>query len=1344
MPTVAAIESLAGFVPLFVVEQLAAEGGNLSVPAARRFPAAVLFADISGFTALTERLAATGPAGVESIARIVNAYFERLVDGVLAQGGEVVKFAGDSLLALWPSSPEGLPLDVVRAAQAAVACRSRLAAFVASAEAPLTVKFSIGAGEVTTAHLGGARERRETAVAGPPLQQVGTANDVARPEAMIVSPEAAALAPAGRLRGTPLADGSLRLESVVDPPQPVPARPLPHLPPGAAELLLTYVPAAIRSRLDAAQAGWVAELRRITILFVSLAGVDHTTPLALAQDVVRALQEAMYRFEGSVNKLSVDDKGTTFVGVLGLPPLAHEDDPVRGARAALAIRAKLKDLGVACAIGLTTGRAFCGIVGAPRRREYTIMGDVVNLAARLMQAAKRDGDIVCDQPTCRAARERISFTELPSLAVKGKAEPVPAYRPLGVTETTGRFQKVSRMVGREAERALLGAALEALVAAPAQGADPSAGAPAPPLFVIEGVAGVGKSRLVSGITAGAARTMAVLVGHGESTEWTTPYFAWRPILETLLGLDGAAARGIADRRAIARKRVGELPGDLVGLAPLLEEVLPLEIPPNDITVDMASEARADNTRRLVAGLIAHAAATRPVLLVVEDVQWLDSASWATLLVAARATRRLLTIVTTRPPVGSVPAEHDRLARSPGARRISLGPLSHEECIELVCRRLGVASLPDELAELLGERAQGNPFYCEEIADALRESDGLEIDDGGCRVKPGAGGLRALVPNTIEGLVTARIDRLAPAQQLAMKAASVIGRSFSVRTLREIYPVEAEKVRVPDLLRVLDVSDITEPEDRPGEPGHAFREAITREVAYNLMPFEQRRALHREVAASFEREHAKDLGPILPTLAHHWLSAEVHDKALDCLSKAGAHALRSHANREAARFLEEALRLAAGRADVDALTLARWERQLGLALFSTGDLVRGREHLRRALALLGRPAPATPLRLRIWFLGQVLRQAAHRLLPGRFVGGAGGPARDALLEAARAHERLSQLHFFAQEEVDTIAAAVATLNEAELCGPSAELAQAYATMCLAAGVVFSHALARAYEQRALDTAALVGRPGTRAYVLQVTGCYEAGTGAWAKALASLEEGAAIARRIGDGRRCDECTANAAIVRNHTGDLRRSAELFGAVYHAAMGRDDPQAQVWGLLGMARNNLDRGEAEAARALIEQAQPLLESQGSRLDRASATEAQALLALAELRLGLAKAARPRAEGVAAHLAATEVVTYYTTHVFAAVIEVLLSLAETAPGGAEADGALAKGRATAEALARFARRFPIAEPAALIARGRLEKIVGRAPRSERALERAAARAEALAMPQERALALSRLGRLPAR
>src|SRR6185437_4211913 len=270
-------------------------------------------------------------------------------------------------------------------------------------------------------------------------------------------------------------------------------------------------------------------------------------PLQLA---MAAIQPILRQYGGSLKEVIVDDKGLTLVAVFGLPPLAHEDDPARAARAALATQRALGELGLRCAIGLATGRAFCGAVGSDLHREYGTIGEVMNLAARLMQAAP--GRILCDGATYRAARPHLAFQDLPAISVKGKAEPVIIYQPVKPARTV---DSLATMLGRTAERTTLAERLRAL-------RDGASG-----LVVVEGEAGIGKSRLMADLLEQAqAQGVRSLSGAGDAIEQATPYHAWRSIFTQLIGLGGAD--DIEERRAIVLTHVQADPA-MARLVPLL-------------------------------------------------------------------------------------------------------------------------------------------------------------------------------------------------------------------------------------------------------------------------------------------------------------------------------------------------------------------------------------------------------------------------------------------------------------------------------------------------------------------------------------------------------------------------------------------------------------------------------------------------------------------------------------------------------------------------------------------------------------------------------------------------------
>ena len=307
---------------------------------------------------------------------------------------------------------------------------------------------------------GGVNNSWEAVAAGTAFAQLGTAIHQAQPDEVVLSPEVASLLVEGghSFSGHPAAthptEGAATvLETIRESTRPSPKRAA--FLPGDVPALRGLVSPRLVSYIRQDRTDWIGELRRVTVIFVHFPGLTHDTPLERAQLATLILQRVLARYEASLNKLSVDDKGAAMVAVLGLPAMSHEDDPARGVLAALEIREQLNALNVRHAIGITTGPAFCGVVGNTIRREYTVIGDVVNLAARLMQ--KGANDILCCEGTRRAAVSRSRFRG----AASGRLQ---RQRGHGFRFTGRRFRQTApspggatkrSLAGRQAEQALL-------------------------------------------------------------------------------------------------------------------------------------------------------------------------------------------------------------------------------------------------------------------------------------------------------------------------------------------------------------------------------------------------------------------------------------------------------------------------------------------------------------------------------------------------------------------------------------------------------------------------------------------------------------------------------------------------------------------------------------------------------------------------------------------------------------------------------------------------------------------------------------------------------------------------
>jgi class 3 adenylate cyclase/tetratricopeptide (TPR) repeat protein len=1308
--------SLQTYVSELLASRFLARQVRLDGPGVERFPAAVLFADVSGFTPLAERLAQRDPAG-EELSGLLNAYFGKLMALIAAHAGQVITFAGDGLLAAWPAIDEDLAVSTRRAGQAALAVRAALHDYQAGNGVRLSLRLGVGAGEVLALHVGGVGGRWQLLLSGAPLLQVSRAEQQAAPGEAVLSPQAWELA-GDACRGQPLAGGYLRL-TTADASQVPQARSRPTQ--GLGEAVQAYVPEVVRARLAAGQAEWLGELRRVTPLFLNLldadpAAADQLEPLQL---VMATVQPILQRYEGNLKQVVVDDKGLTLIAVFGLPPLAHEDDPARATRAGLAVQAALRELGVRCAIGLATGRAFCGAVGSDLHREYDVIGEVMNLAARLMQAAP--DTILCDGPTYQAARSRLRFQDLPAISVKGKTTPVAVYRPV---EPARKPDGPRTMLGRVDERAALAERLRALE-------DGTSG-----LVMIEGEPGIGKSRLLADLLEQAhARGVRSLPGAGDAIEKTTPYHAWRPIFTDLMGLVGVDDLEERRRRVLARVQADPA---LARLAPLLNSVVPLDLPDNELTAQLAGEVRADNTRQLLLQLLQATAASPagpavPLMVVLDDTHWLDSASWALARLAVMRIRPLLLVLATRPLIEPLPDDYRRLRQDPSTEHLRLEPLSRHDTLALVCDRLGVRRLPEPVAALIEERAQGNPFFSEELAYALRDAGLVRITDGTCTIAPGAGALSAMsFPDTMQGVVAARIDRLAPSQELTLKVASVIGRLFAFRLLRDIHPIEGDRSVLRGFLDDLQRQDFTVLDTPEPDLAYLFKHVVTREVAYSLLLSAQRQQLHRAVAEWYEQTQADDLASLYPLLAYHWGRAEEPTKTLAYLELAGEQALRVGAYQEAVDLLTDALSWSGAVQPVpESLRQARWHRQLADAYEGLGRLPESRQHAERAVALLGWPVPATRLRLLGDLAGQVLWHGCRRIWPGRLLGvaptGHGGA-----LEAARAYERLAILNYYASARAPGVSAVLHAVNLAERAGPSPELARAYGTMSVGAGVVQLHSLAGRYARRARELAREADDLPALAWVLETTCAFDISVGNWTPAREAFTEGLRIAQQLGDQRRWNELATMQAQVLYHQGEFSRLAEWSAEMAAMASHADDPHRKALVLLVEAWHLLPQGRADAAVPRLQEATELLAGRGSRADEILS---DGVLALACLRRHDEERARLAAGRAARLIEQSQPAAVHIFEGYACVAEVYLSLWEAG------DHAAARpARQACAALRQYARAIPIARPRAWLYQGLSAHLSGHHRGALAAWDKSLAAAERLAMPCEQGRAHYQIGR----
>ncbi|MGH3874555.1 MAG: AAA family ATPase [Pseudonocardiaceae bacterium] len=854
-------DPLASFIPV-AVERRLREGIPLA-PWHEPGHGAILVADVSGSTNLACTLAAS-PGGVDELSAVLNAGLAPVIDTIGAAGGDILFFAGDGLTAFWRgaggtqragagATQHAAGIGATwRAVAAAVAARRA----IAGGDPRVGIRFGVASGPVDLWNLGGERDQWLHLASGPALA------DAAAGQAAVAVGEVAVTAAVAGVLGTGFELATrggvtrvLAAPTVPDAPVPGNRGALDH---AIAPLVRPYLPDAVVARLAAGLDHYMSEIRTVTALFVRLPDLTTSATLGDMQALTSALQGFVNRYQSVVNRLSVDEHGALALVVFGTPPHAHEDDADRALAAARDLDHELGGRGLRHGLGIATGTVFCGTLGTAGRRDYTVLGDTVNVAARLAGAAVDDSrpSVLCDERTRADVGGRWEFGTPFSLRVKGKAELVTASTPRYRVAPRASF--ASPMVGRATELAQL----ERLVRAATPGA----------LALVVGEAGMGKSRLLSELrrrVAGDDRT--VLTGHADPLAASSPYHVWRPVLRALL--ECAAADGT----------------DLLGEdAPLLAAIVGAESPAGS---DRSGEARVAAVRRAITSLLARAVRRHgPLVVLLEDAHWFDSASWATLADAA-ALDGVVVVVTTRPLPEPAPTERTRLLGRPSTEVLHLKPLSPGEVGELAKTRLGADAVGADLRALLVGRCGGNPFFTVEVLAALQRAGTLRRRRG--EVTLGATE-HVAVPETIQLAITSRIDQLDADQQLTLKVAGVVGERITLDAVATIHPTSRPNAAITADLAVLVAADFLTAAPTPD--GYEFTHALIGEAAYHLMLVEQRTGLHRALAEYYEL--TGDPRAMAAVLALHWRKAADDQRAVHYLRIAVVEAIADGMPREA--------------------------------------------------------------------------------------------------------------------------------------------------------------------------------------------------------------------------------------------------------------------------------------------------------------------------------------------------------------------------------------------------------------------------------------------------------------
>lgn len=877
-----------------------------------------LFADISGFTPLTERLAKALGArrGAEELAKRLNQVYDVLIAEIHAYGGSVIGFSGDAVTC-WFDEHDGD--EASRAVVCGLALQEAIQRFDAI-ELPdgnvlgLALRVGIASGSARRFLVGDPNIQQIDTLAGATIDRMATAQTICNIGDIVIDKTTEAkmghnitVSSRKTTDMTGFGFATVKTSTLLLSPTPSEKYIL------SDEQARAWIQPLVYERLNQGHGEFLTELRPATALFIGFDGIDYEDDSDAGDKLdtlVRQVQGVINQYEGTFIQLTIGDKGSYMYVAFGAP-LAHEDDALRAVYSALAIREIMKSLEYVTdlRLGITQGSMRTGAYGSKTRRTYGVLGDDVNIAARLMQYTT-DGSIAGSGRVQAQTSDRFEWIAQEPIVLKGKTEPMPIALLGRKRERRLTFARESEyalpMVGRRHELAIIEEQLTKAINGEGQ------------IVGIVAEAGMGKSRLIKEVINLARKHGlgdAAFLGECPSYGTTTPYLVWQTLVHQFLKLDNASSENVYHYITTVAQ---ELVPEHVQSLPLLEAVLNVGLLPNDFTRKLDGQTGRHLRHALLCTILE--AQPEPRVIILEDTHWIDPLSRELLEAMASSITPLpvLLVMAYRPTVDDN-TWLSTIEALPNFTQIALEVLTESETEELIRNQLKsyapneANDIPEALVTRVLERAEGNPFYIEELINYLQDQS-ISLESAATLAE-------SVLPSSLQSLILSRIDKLTEQQKITLKVASVIGRIFSLNWVHGYYPSLGDKKQIKENLVSLAHLDLT-PLDTP-EPNltYLFKHIVTQEVTYESLSYEVRLQLHEQFATYLEQH--TDIETNLGLITYHYERSNNLIKQLHYFLATGKDALALYALDNAVGYFEKALALLQTRADDLVLAHDEW-------------------------------------------------------------------------------------------------------------------------------------------------------------------------------------------------------------------------------------------------------------------------------------------------------------------------------------------------------------------------------------------------------------------------------------
>jgi len=955
---------------------------------------------------------------------------------------------------------------------------------------------------------------------------------------------------------------------------------------------LSAIPSALAEKIALESKRIEGERRQVTVLFADVSGftsisekLDPEQVYEIADAVTKAFVDQIYAHEGTLDKFMGD-------GVMALfgAPVAHEDDPARAVRAALEMQDALRKIAqdfqarlnipLKVRIGLNTGTVIVGSVGSDLRMDYTAIGDTVNVASRLQSVAE-PGTILVSRSLYDLTQPLFHFRELGSIRVKGRVEPVEIFEALSPRETPGRARGIpglaAPMVGRDTELAVLNHAVERVLTH-RHGQ----------MVLVTGDAGLGKSRLKSEARKFFQYQPLIVLEGAALSYGQSPYSIFLQLLKPVFELSGQdSAELLRDKIERVVRRV--LP------EPNVVEVLPYLL--NLFSIPIVDKELGNRIRHLepamlqqqtflaVRDFLGALAAERPLVLIFEDIHWIDQISLDLLCFLIESLERVpvLLYCNARPTEGGVVPKILELGKSnaPAAfHHIALSPLSHADSMALMDLLLSIAELPEELKQMIPDRAEGNPYYLEEIIRMLIDRGIIHRAEGRWEMTPGADVRGLEVPGTLQGLIMARADGLPEGSRHALQCASVIGRDFSYRLLSQVVD---DPSRLHEQVGELEDRELINRVMQETDIGFRFHHVLIQDTVYRSLLKKRREYLHEKIAQTIEQLYWDQIEERVEQLAFHYAESQNAERALPYLLRAGKRAAARYANDQAlgyytaaADFLSQTNATPEQRGEIYAglgeaqfiaghseQALVSFQSALDALRLSHGEATRAAELMNRIGRVYERQSDAT---LALEWLNRALDELAR------------DPGSERAVERALTYNNIGWVHYRQGHYEDAYQWRMKSLQIIEGTEHYTEIASAYNGLVAIFGQKGDWKRCLAYAEKGLHLREMIGdRVGVSQSHTNL-GSIASGQCNWDQAIYHYARSLEIKEQVGDIAGIARLSNNLGSSYREKGDYARATQLCEQALETAEKIKHDNLVCFALNNLAHIQLQQREFDVA----------------------------------------------------------------------------------------------------------------------------------------------------------------------